>query len=224
MEQIDRDKIKNRIKQIRKNEITISNEFPNKDNFNKNSYRKCWITCLFVDIAGYTSMCEESKDNKKIGLIIRTFQEGVLDIMNEYDLRHIQIQGDGIFGVLHSPHQNDKNDKKIFHCAMDIDGYLTYFWKEMNYRISISSKEELMIIVGKNDNQNDTREVVFAGGAVNKAKNQMEENRTNCILMNNIFVSNNPKNLWNNEKNESYIFGKTNKGTSYSIYSYLNWK
>ena len=224
MEQIDKNKIKNRIKQIRGNKIIIFNEFPNKDNFSKNNYRKSWITCLFVDIAGYTKMCEKS-NNEEIGRIIRTFQEGVLDIMNQYELKHIEIQCDGIFGVLNAPNKNDKNDKKIFDCAMNIKGYLTYFWKEMDYRISISSKEELMIIVGKNNNQNDIRKVVFGGGAVNEAKNQMEDNRMNCILMNNNFVSNNEKILWNNKKNESYISSiKTNKETSYSEYYYPGWE
>ena len=218
-----KDDIKNRIKQIRENKIIISNEFPNKDNFNKNNYRKCWITCLFVDIVGYTKMCEKS-NNEEIGRIIRTFQEGVLDIMNQYELKHIQIQGDGIFGVSPTFYKNDETAKTIFNCAMDINGYLIHFWKEMDYRISLAEKEELMIIVGKNNNQNDAREVVFAGGAVNEAKNQMEDNQTNCILINDIFVLNNPKILLNNKKNESYITGKTNKGTDYSNWSFVYWK
>jgi len=140
-----------------------------------------------------------------------------------YELRHIQIQGDGIFGVLHTP-KNDLNNKKIIDCAMDINGYLYYFWKEMNYRISIAAGEELMIIVGKNNEQNDAREVVFAGGVVNKAKKQMIENRTNCILIDDIFVSNNNDLLWNKDKNTSYISGTTNKGTKYSDWFFPHWK
>ena len=213
-----RDDIKNRIKLIRENQIIISDLFPHKDNFAKKNYRKCWITCLFVDIAGYTSMCEESKDNKKIGLIIRTFQEGVLDIMNEYDLRHIQIQGDGIFGVLPNASQNDKNAEKILNCAMDINGYLMNFWKEAYYRISIAQQEELMIIVGKDDNQNEAREVVFAGGAVNKAKNQMIENKKNCILIDSIFENNNKELL------VGKISGTVDNSTKYSTYHYEGWE
>jgi len=60
-----KDDIKKRIDQIRKSEITILKEFPNKDNFNRNSYRKSLITCLFIDISGYTEICDKSKDDKK---------------------------------------------------------------------------------------------------------------------------------------------------------------
>ena len=213
-----RNDIKNRINQIRENEITIYKEFPNKDNYKKNKYKIFVITCLFVDIVGYSKMCEE-KDYEEIARIIKTFQEGVLDIMNKYELKHIQIQGDGIFGVLPTFYKNDKNIEKIFNCALDINGYLSFFWKEMDYRISLAENEELMIIVG----ENNTREVVFAGGAVNEAKNQMKDNKKNCILINNNFISNNEIVIWNKDKNQSYIIGTTNKGTKYSNWA-INWK
>jgi len=164
-------------------------------------------------------MCE-IKDDKEIGLIIRTFQEGVLDIMNNYKLKHIQIQGDGIFGVLPTTSQkNHENAKNIFDCAMDINGYLINFWEEADYyRISIVEKEELMIVVGRDDNQNDTREVVFAGGAINEAKNQMIENRRSCILLDYVFETNNQKIL------SGKISGTTNKGTKYSEYYCKGWE
>jgi hypothetical protein len=59
--------------------------------------------------------------------MIRTFHEGILSIMNQYKLKHIQVQGDGIFGVLGSPHQDGENNKKIFDAALDIKNYLSVF-------------------------------------------------------------------------------------------------
>ena len=218
-----RDDIKNRINQIEEKEIIIVNEFPNKDDFGKNSYRECWITCLFVDIANYTKICE-TKKNEDVGIIIRTFHEGILDIMNHYKLKHIQIQGDGIFGVLPTKNENCSQSKDIFYCAMEINGYLTYFWKKADFRISIAEKEELMIVVGKDNDTIKTREVVFAGGAINNAKHQMEDERTNCILINKVFETRNKSILWNEKKNESYICGTTNKGIKYSTWYYGNWK
>ena len=211
--------IKNRIDQISSLDINVVNEFPTKDNFSKNNYRKCWVTALFIDISGYTKICQE-KDDKYVGKLIQTFHEGVLSIMNQYGLKHIQIQGDGIFGVLGTPLKNDVNDQNIFDCAMDIKGYLSIYWKLAKYKISIATKEELMIVVG-NDEE---REVVFAGGAVNEAKKLMEKaTMDNVILFNNSFVINNDKNLWNTKDNCSYIVGKNN-GINYSSYYKLGWE
>ena len=214
-----RNDIKNKINQIQNNNLEIIKEFPTKDNFNKNSYMKYWVTALFVDISGYTKICEE-KDVKYVGKLIRTFHEGILSIMKTYKLKHIQIQGDGIFGVLAAPDRNDPNDVEIFNCAMEIQGYLTFFWKMADYKISIASKEELMIVVG----QEDAREVVFAGGAVNAAKKLMEiTTRKNVIFLNYLFVFNNYKVLWNNEQNSTYISGKDHN-ISYSSWYKIGWE
>ena len=205
--------IKNKINQIKNNNVEIIKEFPTKDNFNKNSYMKYWVTALFVDISGYTKICEE-KDDIYVGKLIRTFHEGILTIMKAYKLKHIQIQGDGIFGVLAAPNKNDLNNVVILNCAKEIQGFLTFFWKMADYKISIASKEELMIVVG----QEDAREVVFAGGAVNAAKKLMETTTIkNVIFLNDIFEFNNDKVLWNNEQNSSYISGKDHN------ISYSNW-
>ena len=111
--------IENKINQIRNSEIKITNEFPSKDDFSKNYYRKCWVSCLFVDIVKYTEICKSSED-EKIGQMIRTFHEGILPIMKYSKLKHIQIQGDGIFGIL--PY---KNSNDIFTCAKEIEKFLS---------------------------------------------------------------------------------------------------
>lgn len=211
--------IRNRINQISNSDIEIVNEFPAKDNFNTNNYRKCWVTALFVDISGYTKICQE-KNDKYVGKLIRTFHEGILSIMKQYGLKHIQIQGDGIFGVLSTPKQNDINSKNILNCAMDIQGYLSFYWKLADYKISIAMKEELMIVVGNLEE----REVVFAGGAVNEAKKLMEKaTKKNVILFNNVFVNNNKETLWNLKSNCSYISGENN-GINYSSYYFKGWE
>lgn len=211
--------IKNRINQISTSDIDIVNEFPTKDNFNKNNYRKCWVTALFVDISGYTKICEE-KNDKYVGRLIRTFHEGTLSIMKQYELKHIQIQGDGIFGVLSTPKKNDINSKIIFDCARDIKGYLSFYWKLADYKISIAMKEELMIVVGNSEE----REVVFAGGAVNEAKKLMEKTtKDRVILFNSVFVYNNDEKLWNATDNCSYISGQNNN-INYSTYYFKGWE
>ena len=196
MSQIDN--IKNKINQIRNSEIKITNEFPSKDNFSKNSYRKCWVNCLFVDIVKYTEICKSNKD-EKIGKMLRTFHEGILDIMNHFKLKHIQIQGDGIFGILPNINSND-----IFLCAKEIEKFLSCIWKEAGFRISIASGEELMIVVGENTGV-ESREVVFAGGVVNKAKNQMKDAKENCILIDQVFKEKN-KNLTYDSCIEQVVF------------------
>ena len=144
--------------------------------------------------------------------------------MNHYKLKHIQIQGDGIFGVLPTEFQNCTESENIFNCAMEINGYLSFFWTKADFRISIAEKEELMIVVGDDNDTSKTREVVFAGGAINKAKNQMKEEIKNCILIDELFELNNESILWNEEDNESYIDGTTKKGIKYSEWYYKNWE
>lgn len=199
--------IKNKINQIRNGEIKITNEFPSKDNFSKNSYRKCWVNCLFVDIVKYTEICKSSED-EKIGKMLRTFHEGILTIMNQFKLKHIQIQGDGIFGILPNINSND-----IFLCAKEIEKFLLNIWNEANFRISISSGEELMIVVGENTGV-ESREVVFAGGVVNKAKNQMKDEEENCILIDQVFKEKN-KNLSYNSCIRQVVFVNEDDGFDY---------
>lgn len=217
-------KVKYRTNQISKNKVLIKNEFIPIDNLSKNIYRKCQISCIFIDIVGYTNLCEDV-DEKEIGKIIRIFHEGILDLLRFYGLKHIQIQGDGIFGIIHTPKNNDKNSKKIFECAMEINGFLGSFWNEIDYRISISENEELMVVVGNNKNNNEnTRQIVFAGGAINKAKKQMDGNKYNCILIDDIFKEKNKNILFNKETVESFISGKTHLGTYYSEYIFEDWE
>lgn len=54
--------IKNSIKQIwNEPNIQISNIFPHEGNMSNNTYRKCWLATIFIDICGYTNFCEKIK-------------------------------------------------------------------------------------------------------------------------------------------------------------------
>ena len=73
---------------------------------------------------------------------MRTFHEGILKIFHEFGIKNIQIQGDGIYGILHAPTKNHINNEKIFQTAKHINGYLNYFLRpkfnnEFNYKICI---------------------------------------------------------------------------------------
>jgi hypothetical protein len=66
-----------------------------------------------------------------------------------------------------------------------------------------------MIIVGINNNENNVKEVIFAGGAVNTAKKQMVNNQKKCILIDSIFETKNPQII------HGKIPKKSNKDTTY---------
>lgn len=215
MEQDRKIALINKIKQIRKNDMAFSKEFPASDNIAKNKYVKTWISVIFVDIVGYTEKCKNWSEERVIRMV-REFQEGILEIMRNYKLKHIQIQGDGIFGVLPTPKQDCDNARKIFECSMDINGFLSEIWSENDYKIAIAMKEETMVVVG---NENE-REIVFAGGAVNEAKKMMHEtHEKNKILISNVFFNNNQEIL--NEKD--YVNNLYGSNMKTSDYRYTLW-
>ncbi len=208
--------IKNHINQIEDNDVILSDEFPDKKNFSKNKYIKTWVSCIFIDICGYTKICKEQEEGEEyIGKMVRTFHQGILKIFNYYKIVNIQIQGDGIFGVVHSPTQNHENSISLFECAKEINGYLNLFWKYANYKISISSWKELMIVV--ENKQEDTREIVYAGGAVNIAKKNLDDmEEENLIVLNDSFISRNNKIL----KKENNLKQKGNTWLCWKQYNH----
>lgn len=184
--------VKNKINQILGQEINITNEMPSKDNFAIKNPRRAWISTIFIDMVGYTELCK-NKSDEYVAKLMRVFHEGILSIFYEYDIKNIQIQGDGIYGILHTPKRNGNNNEKILDAAMHIQGYLNCFLRpkfnyDFNYKIGIALNEELMLIVGRKDE----REIVYAGGSVNKAKKLLEKyNDKNVIYIDQLFYSDN---------------------------------
>lgn len=176
---MDRDRIKNKMRQIFDEKVKISHEFPNINNMAKNRYARFWLATIFIDICGYTDFCERNKSNPiYIGKTLRAFHEGIIDILQEYSIKNIDIQGDGIFGVIECPEKNCDNAKKIFDAAMDINGFLYFYWKKLPYKISISLSEELIMVIRNGKNI----KLVYAGGSVNTAKKLMDKsNLQKCI-------------------------------------------
>lgn len=202
---IDRSGIKNSINQILENSLEITNEMPSRDNFAKKNPRKVWIACIFIDIVGYTKICKNWPE-KEVANLVRTFHEGILKIFKSHSIKNIEIQGDGIFGIVHISQQDSIEANNLFECAMNINGFLNFFLKkrfDFDFKISISLDEELMIIVGKDDE----RKIVYAGGTINLAKKIIENEKklVNCILIDPLFYQNNKEILWNSQKNESYV-------------------
>ncbi len=151
--------------------------------------------------------------------MIRTFHEGIASIMEHYGLKHIQIQGLGIFGIVSSQLKNDENDQRIFDCAKEIKGYLFYVWKMGDYKISVATESESILV----PSHERTRESMFAGSAIQEAKKLINEtNVQNVILFNNCFVHNNNQVLFNKTQNKTYISGRDN-GVAYSAWKFTDW-
>ena len=182
-------RIKNRINQIDKSAdcIVINQSFPNEGKLRTNRYRKCVIQVIFVDICGFTKFCKDVSEDKEKGIVIRTFHEGISDIFSSFKIKNVDIQGDGIFCT------TSKKNNKVFECAVNINNYLKDFWskkvkkrikKKLDYKISIVSEEELILIAGKNTQ----KKLIYCGGAVNIAKKINEKlNEKNCIILNGKF-------------------------------------
>lgn len=202
--------IKNRINQIRKNKIKFVNLFPYKSNMGRNKFRKFNVSVIFIDISEFTQLCEEYKDKKDFYINLRCFHEGILDIFKMCGIKNIDIQGDGVFGIVRATNKNNENER-IFDSALYIKGFLDNFLKYFDYRISISSKKENVAIVGRKD----SRELVYFGGCVNHAKklNQFKENN-NCIIIDDDFYNTNKVflNDFNIVKKDSYCLCWHSKG------------
>lgn len=196
---MDRKAIKNRTKQIWEEVVSISSKFPRIENMTHNRYAKCWLATIFIDICGYTEFCKNSKNNPiKIGKTLRAFHEGIIDILQYHGIKNIDIQGDGIFGVIICETENSPHARQIFNAAVEINSFLTFCWNKLKYKISISLEEEIIIVVGGDKN----RKLVYAGGSVNVAKKIMENsNLRNCIIIHDFFIENNEEILFNKKLN-----------------------
>lgn len=149
--------------------------------------------------------------------------------MDEYNIKNIQIQGDGIFGITEWTKENCTNAKNVFDAAMHINGFLSTFWKietNLNYKISIALQEELILLI----NRNNYKELVYFGGSINKAKKNMENyDIKNKILIDKSFVEKN-KNILINKDNKPYYnqcnnFNNFKKDEIYTCnYCYNVWK
>lgn len=214
--------LKNRTSQILKEKVSISNQFPNIENMCRNQYAKCWLATIFIDICGYTKFCEDNKgDYKIIGKVLRAFHEGIIHILSAKGIKNIEIQGDGIFGVIRCDQKNCNQARLIFEAAMEINGFLEFCWEALNFKISLTLDEELIFVVGNKKN----RKLVYGGGSVNLAKKIIEKSkRENTILIDGTFYSNNKDVLYKKEKGCSYCVWDEKEQIYYSDYYIGTWE
>lgn len=179
--------IKNRMKQIKKNKIEIKNDFPYKENMARNKFRKHKVFVIFIDICDFTKQCLDNKGDKNFYLNLRLFNEGILDIFKMYGIKNIDIQGDGIFGIIKHNKKNN-GDVRILDCAIHVKSFLNFFLNYFKFKISISFGEEWTLIAGRKGE----RKIVYFGGCVNEAKklNDKEDAKI-WIVMSKNFCDNN---------------------------------
>ena len=190
--------LKNKLKQISNNDSEILDEYPyDIDAVSKKRYRRAWVSSVFVDIVNYQKLCDEN-DDRKIARFISLFSEGIIGLIDLYGIKHSDIQGDGIFALMHAPKK--ESGSNIFELSKHIYGFLEYFLPEISgisfdYRIHINDNEEIFSVVGSK--KNDNKKIVFSGKCISESKNITERENfpRNKIVISNLYKINQEETL-----------------------------
>ncbi|MDE6473075.1 MAG: hypothetical protein K2K73_01545 [Ureaplasma sp.] len=211
--------IKTKIKNIwNAPEQVVSMRFPRNKEENSNPYKKCWVSLLTIELSDFDSFCEKNKDNEiLICKVLKSFHEGLFEIFQNAGIENVSYHGDKVYAYAKADGQNSKESKKLFTCAMDINGFLKYFWKAMEYKISICLAEELVL------NVDSKYKLSFAGYLIKKAKKMHANSKIkNQILLDKLFVINNKEVLKKSETENFYT--ESLGGELYSTYCCTDWK
>jgi len=177
MASYDYKKGKERIASILDNELEVieENKLPNDESFTFDNGYYSWVSSIFVDIRGSSTLFAD-EDKEKVSKVIRSFTSEIIEILRTDDnLREIGIRGDCVYAVYTTPNKDDVFE--VAHKTFFINTYMRMLNKMLNERslpeitvgIGMSTAQELVIKAGRKDVGINSK--VWIGKAVTKASN-----------------------------------------------------
>lgn len=91
------------------------------------------ITCLFTDVAGFTSWLEASEPEQAI-TVLNDYLEGMCRVVFEHDGTLNKIIGDALYVIFGAPASQPDHAARAVTCAMALDGFAQAFSITMNRR------------------------------------------------------------------------------------------
>ena len=168
---------KERVEGILDNELKVIEQgrLPHDDSFTFTNGYYSWVTAIFVDIRGSSSLFAD-QDKEKVSKIIRSFTSEIIEILrDDDDLREIGIRGDCVYAIYTTPNNDDELEQadKTFW----INSYMDMLNKLLAERslptisvgIGMSTAQELVVKAGRKDVGINSK--VWIGEAVTKASN-----------------------------------------------------
>lgn len=168
---------KERVENILDNELKVieQGKLPYDDLFTFSNGYYSWVTAIFVDIRGSSSLFAD-EDKEKVSKIIRSFTSEVIEILRDDDnLREIGIRGDCVYAVYTTPNKVDileQADKTFW--INSYMGMLNMLLLErsmptIKVGIGMSTAKELVVKAGRKDVGINSK--VWIGEAVTRAAN-----------------------------------------------------
>ena len=95
------------------------------------------ITCVFTDLAGFTSLIE-NKDPAKVLPLLNSYLDGMCKIVRDHKGTIDKIVGDALHVFFGAPLQSDDHAQRATDCAISMDAYASQFKdsklaREMNF-------------------------------------------------------------------------------------------
>lgn len=180
MSEYDYKQGKNRVESILDNrmEIEEKDKLPRGDNFTFENGYLSWITAIFVDIRGSSSIFA-SDDKQKVAKLIRSFTSEIIEILRDNPeeslVREIGIRGDCVYAIYTTPKKED-----VYTCANKtfyINTFVNMFnkllskrgYSELRVGIGMATDKELVIKAGRKSSGINSK--VWIGKAVTMASN-----------------------------------------------------
>lgn len=171
----------------------------------QNQIQECKVICIFIDIRNSTKLNNDIKDKKKLKEIYNSVLNNSYFILHSNGFKNIQIQGDGIYGLIE---YNSNKIATIKKCINKLESNLRDAHQNHNIfaSISVCAGNELYGTFGETENKH--KQLAYFGNVVSNAKkiNNLAF-RSIIIIKINGFKKEDLDNLYN-ENNSSDIWLK----------------
>lgn len=212
----------NQVKQIFDLDIQISDDFPQKGTLiSNNRWRNLWVLTIAVDIRNSKELMNDYKHSTNFAKTVKSLLDIVVKILDEYNFKYIQIQGDGLIACRKSFGQNSKTSEESINAIIKLNSFINYVWKPLikeEYHkdvmagITLSLNEEKIILLGKN--KEPYSDLAFLGGSVYEANELVKfanKNNITSPLISSLFEQNNKKILQSYKQKEWLTFHNSNE-------------
>lgn len=177
MASYDYKKGKERLEAILDNDLVVieQNELPSDDHLTFANGYYCWVSAVFVDIRGSSSLFAD-EDKEKVSKVIRSFTSEIIEILRDDDnLREIGIRGDCVYAIYTTPTKLDVYE--VADKTFLINTYMKMLNQLLKARslpqikvgIGMSTAQELVVKAGRKDVGINSK--VWIGKAVTRASN-----------------------------------------------------
>lgn len=186
--------IKNKLTNIWNNSnVYVSNNNVSNINNNELIFGKLWSSCIYVEIINIDKLIEKANnDDVFINKVLKTFCDGIIEIFNYYGIQNINYSYGAIWGFIDTPTKNSKGANLLLSASYDINGFLSHFWKQADYKIILSTKPEYTFPILNN------QQSFYFGSSYRLAKEFASITPLkNCIILEEDFVYNNEMFLYN---------------------------